>query len=159
MSSSSKAIAACALILLICIGALSFWSEVRNGKEREWVTRALLVVEKLQAVRIDISQAKIRLQKPSLQTTSLDSLVRPAVEDLNRAYSGRKIDWQAGDLFDVKCDPGLMKQVFVNLLSNAVKYTARQEHAVIQVGQMGQGHELVVFVRDNGVGFDMKYAR
>jgi len=51
-----------------------------------------------------------------------------------------------------------MKQVFTNRLSNAVKYTRRRKHAVIQVGQTRQNGERVVFVRDNGVGFDMQYA-
>jgi hypothetical protein len=55
MTPSSKAIAACALLIVFCIGALSFWSEVRNEEEREWVTHTLLVVEKLQAIRIDIT--------------------------------------------------------------------------------------------------------
>jgi CHASE3 domain sensor protein len=55
---SSKAIAASALVILVCIGVLSFRSEVRNERDREWVTHTLLVVEKLQAVRIDITQAE-----------------------------------------------------------------------------------------------------
>src|SRR5271166_4985634 len=58
MTSSSKAIAASALLLLICIGALSFWSEVQNEADREWVTHTHLVVERLQAIRIDITQAE-----------------------------------------------------------------------------------------------------
>jgi light-regulated signal transduction histidine kinase (bacteriophytochrome) len=52
---------------------------------------------------------------------------------------------------------GIDEQVFVNLLSNAVKYTRKKEHAVIQVGQMSQNDQRVVFVRDNGAGFEMQY--
>jgi len=48
--------------------------------------------------------------------------------------------------------------VFMNLLSNAVKYTRRQAHALIQVGQSMQNGERVIFIRDNGVGFEMQYA-
>jgi len=58
MTSSSKTIAACALIILVCIGTLSFWSEGRNDEDREWVNHTYLVVEKLQTVRIDITQAE-----------------------------------------------------------------------------------------------------
>ena len=58
MTSSIKAIAACALIVLACIGALSFLSEVRNDEDREWVRHTYLVVGKLQTVRIDITQAE-----------------------------------------------------------------------------------------------------
>jgi light-regulated signal transduction histidine kinase (bacteriophytochrome) len=52
----------------------------------------------------------------------------------------------------------LMKQVFVNLLSNAVKFTRARPRAVIKVDQMNIDGESATFVRDNGVGFSMKYA-
>src|SRR5580692_2589014 len=58
MTSSSKAIAACALIILACIGMLSFWSEVRSEEDRALVRHTYLVVGKLQDVRIDITQAE-----------------------------------------------------------------------------------------------------
>jgi len=57
----------------------------------------------------------------------------------------------------VECDPGLIRQVFVNLLSNAVKFTRPRDPAVIEVGQVERNGRTAVFVRDNGVGFDMKY--
>ena len=54
-----KATAACALIILACVGSLSFWNELRNEEDRAWVTHTyLFVVEKLQSVRIDITQAE-----------------------------------------------------------------------------------------------------
>jgi two-component system, chemotaxis family, sensor kinase Cph1 len=77
--------------------------------------------------------------------------------ELAREGAGREIEWRIGKLFSAECDAGLMKQVFVNLLSNAVKYTGKREHAVIEVGQMMQSGQQVVFVRDNGVGFEMQY--
>src|ERR1700722_10062856 len=58
MSPSSKAIAVIPLIVLACIGMLSFWSEVRNEENRAWVRHTYLVVEKLQDIRIDITQAE-----------------------------------------------------------------------------------------------------
>ncbi len=58
MTSLSKAIAVCALMILLGIGALSYWGTVRDEEDREWVTHTLLVVEKLQKVRIDITQAE-----------------------------------------------------------------------------------------------------
>jgi signal transduction histidine kinase len=104
-----------------------------------------------------LSLSKIGRQELALQATPLDSILRQVVEDLAPECSGRDVEWQIGSLFSADCDPGLMKQVFVNLLSNAVKYTGKREHAVIQVGQMTENDMRVIFVRDNGVGFEMQY--
>jgi signal transduction histidine kinase len=102
--------------------------------------------------------AQIGRQELTLQNTSLSSLVAQGIEDISPEYEGRELGWEIGDLSEAECDPGLMKQVFANLLSNAVKYTRKREHAVIQVGETTHNGERVIFVRDNGVGFDMQYA-
>jgi signal transduction histidine kinase len=101
--------------------------------------------------------SKVGQQKLSIRQTPLGFLLAQVIEDLAPECSGRDLIWRVGDLFSAECDPGLIKQVFVNLLSNAVKYTRTREHAVIEVGQARQNDEQVVFVRDNGVGFDMQY--
>jgi signal transduction histidine kinase len=105
-----------------------------------------------------LALSQIGRQELSFQDTALGSLVAQAVEDLAPEFAGRDLKWQIGDLFNAECDSRLMKQVFANLLSNAVKYTRKREYAVIQVGQTTVNGERVVFVRDNGVGFDMQYA-
>jgi signal transduction histidine kinase len=105
-----------------------------------------------------LNLSKIGRQELALEATPLELLVRQAVEELAPEGPGREIEWRIGDLFIAKCDPGLMRQVFVNLLSNAVKYSGKREHAVIEVGQVMQNGERVVFVRDNGVGFERQYA-
>lgn len=104
-----------------------------------------------------LSLSKVGRQELSLGTVLLDSLLRQAVEELAPECSRREIEWRIGDLFGAECDPGLMKQVFVNLMSNAIKYTGKRKHAVIEVGQMMLNGERVVFVRDNGAGFEMQY--
>jgi signal transduction histidine kinase len=105
-----------------------------------------------------LALSQIGRQELVFQETELGSLVAQVVEDLAPESAGRELEWQIGELFSAECDPGLMKQVFMNLLSNAVKYTRRQAHALIQVGQTMQNGEPVIFVRDNGVGFEMQYA-
>jgi two-component system sensor histidine kinase/response regulator len=89
--------------------------------------------------------------------TELSRIVDEAVAEIKLETQGRQIEWQIGDLPSVTCDPGLMKQVFANLLSNAVKYTQPRANAAIEVGQMNIAGELAIYVRDNGVGFDMKH--
>jgi PAS domain S-box-containing protein len=91
------------------------------------------------------------------QPTELNLLVEAVLADLKPETERRQIEWRIGQLPSVKCDPGLVKLVFANLLSNAIKFTRRQERAIIQVGQMKVKGEQVFFVRDNGVGFNMRY--
>ncbi len=105
-----------------------------------------------------LSLSKVGRQELALQETPLDPMLRRVIEELAPEYSGRQVDWQVGELFSAECDPALMKQVFVNLLSNAVKYTRKKERAVIQVGHRRENGQRVIFVRDNGAGFDMEYA-
>jgi signal transduction histidine kinase len=90
--------------------------------------------------------------------TDMDSLVKDVLVDLQPEFAGRKIEWQIAELPSIECDPGLVKQVFANLLSNAVKYTRVRETAVIEVGRVGEEEAPVFFVRDNGAGFDQRYA-
>jgi two-component system sensor histidine kinase/response regulator len=94
----------------------------------------------------------------ALQMTPLNPLVENVLRDLESETANRTIDWRVGLLPAVNCDPGLVQQLFVNLLSNAVKYTRRCERAVIEIDQSTVEGELVFFVRDNGAGFDPKYA-
>jgi PAS domain S-box-containing protein len=93
----------------------------------------------------------------SMQLTGLSSLLEEAIRDLQPEMAGREIEWRIGKLPFVECDAALMKQVFANLLSNALKFTRPRERAVIEVGETTQDGRAVIFVRDNGVGFSMKY--
>lgn len=70
----------------------------------------------------------------------------------------QKIDFQCGQLPPCFADRTLIRQVFINLLSNAVKYSRHRESAQIQVDFLLDNKEIIYFVRDNGVGFDMKYS-
>jgi K+-sensing histidine kinase KdpD len=101
-----------------------------------------------------------RLGKKELarHSTDLTELAESTVAELRMDNSSRRIEWRVETLPAVNCDAGLVKQVFVNLLSNAAKYTRPREEAVIEVGQKAVDGTTAIFVRDNGVGFNMKYA-
>jgi PAS domain S-box-containing protein len=106
-----------------------------------------------------LNLARIGRQELRIQVTALSSLVQEILRDLMREEAqGRDILWQVGELPFADCDPGLIKQVFFNLLSNAIKYTRPRKPAVIEVGQTNVEGRSAIFVRDNGVGFNMKYA-
>ncbi len=90
--------------------------------------------------------------------TDLNELAAETILSLEAETRGREVDWRVGRLSIAQCDPGLLRQVFFNLLSNALKFTHPREKAVIEIGEIRNEGEPVIFVRDNGVGFDMKYA-
>ena len=104
-----------------------------------------------------LNLARVGRQELRRKPIPLGGLVNEVVADLKRETEGRHIEWHIRQLPIIECDPGLMKQVFANLLSNAVKYTRPREKTVIEVGSSKANGNTAVFVRDNGVGFNMKY--
>ena len=121
-------------------------SRIRDGTRR----MGMMVDDLLNLTRLGRKEL-------SMQLTGLSSLLDEAIRDLQPEMAGREIEWRIGKLPFVECDPALVKQVFANLLSNALKFTRPQEHAVIEVGATTQDGPSIIFVRDNGVGFSMKY--
>jgi PAS domain S-box-containing protein len=102
--------------------------------------------------------AQLGRQDVHTRPTPLNAIVKETLNELRADATDRMIQWTVGDLPWVECDPGLMKIVFTNLLSNAIKYTRPREMATIEVGCSLSDGWSTVFVRDNGVGFNMKYA-
>jgi PAS domain S-box-containing protein len=89
----------------------------------------------------------------------LGNMVEEVRRQLIPEAAGRAITWRVGPLPQVSGDLAMLHQVFANLLGNAIKYTRPKSDALIEVGsQMTAEGEEVIFVRDNGAGFDPKYA-
>ena len=92
------------------------------------------------------------------QRFELAELVEETIGQLGPEANGRNFLWKKSSLPAVQADPALLRQVLINLLSNAIKYTRPRNPAQIEIGCASRnGEETVIFVRDNGVGFDMRY--
>lgn len=92
-------------------------------------------------------------------TVDMSALVQTVLRELEPDTQGRTIEWRVSPLPAVQGDASLLRQVWTNLLSNAVKYSRPRAQAVIEVGcAKDKPNETIFFVRDNGVGFEMKYA-
>jgi PAS domain S-box-containing protein len=118
-----------------------------------------------------LNLARVGRAELKRQPTSLDILVAEVVQELKDETKNRNIDWKIGSLGTVNCDPGLMKLVWVNLLGNALKYSRPRATAIIEVDKVQlnststvannnspNNGESTFRVRDNGVGFDMRFA-
>jgi PAS domain S-box-containing protein len=107
--------------------------------------------------------ARVGRHAVSRQPTDLNSLVAEVIAMLTPETEGRQVEWMLADLPAVECDAVLVKQVFQNLLANALKFTRsragvdRNAKTVIEVNHKETEGQTVFMVRDNGVGFSMKY--
>jgi len=116
-----------------------------------------------------LNLARVGRQAINRQPAKLNAIVAEVIAILQPEREGRSVEWVVADLPIVECDPVLVKQVFQNLLANALKFTrtpvggaraatpAPTPRAVIEISQKEDEGQLVFVVRDNGIGFDMKY--
>jgi hypothetical protein len=103
--------------------------------------------------------SRVGQQALSKRAIDVAALVQEVVDDLRREQAGRDVDIRVGELPAATADRALLKQVFANLLSNACKFTRDRQPASIEVGCRRVAGQAVYFVRDNGAGFDMQYAK
>lgn len=102
--------------------------------------------------------ARLSRQPLEVRPTDMDALVGEALDQLHSLRQGRKVELRIAALPAGEADPALLKQVWINLLSNALKYSRPRDPAVIEIGGDVEEGRLRYFVRDNGTGFDMRYA-
>jgi PAS domain S-box-containing protein len=129
-------------------GARHYLDRIQAGTQK----MGLLVDELLNLAKVG-RHAIIR------QPTRLNAIVSEVQTMLEADAEGREVQWVIGDLPLVQCDPVLAKQIFQNLLANALKFTRTRNPAVIQVShtENTEDGQPVFVVRDNGIGFNMKY--
>ena len=101
-----------------------------------------------------------RLGRQPLRRSPVDmtAMARKIYDELRAGTPERTVDFRLDSLPSVPADPALLRQVWINLLDNALKFTRQREHAGIVVSGSVYAGEAIYSVRDNGAGFDMKYA-
>jgi signal transduction histidine kinase len=139
--------------------ALKQAGEALNQKSRDYFKTVSDTVSEMGQLIDDLLEfSRIGKVEMRQSTVELEGLVEETISGLIQESEGRKISWKRGPLPSVRGDYSMLKQVFVNLLSNAVKYTRPRDQAEIEIGCSGEKDgQAVLFVRDNGVGFDMAY--
>jgi len=111
---------------------------------------------------IDDLLAFSRVGQSEMQKTdiNLDELVRETLGDFKTETKGRNIAWNIHPLPAVRADRALLRMVLANLISNAVKFTGQRAEARIEIGCAPEKNgETVIFIRDNGAGFDPEYTK
>lgn len=100
-----------------------------------------------------------RLSRNEMNLTRVDlKKIMCEIKDcLSNDLIDRDIEWKINDLPVVYGDPSMLRQVITNLLSNAIKYTKNKNKSIIEIGSKESNNEDIIFIKDNGVGFCMKY--
>ena len=88
----------------------------------------------------------------------MGEVVRSVFEELTTPVERERVSLLVGELPAADGDPALVRQLVTNLLSNALKFSSGRDRPVVEVGSEDEAGRVVYFVRDNGAGFDMKYA-
>jgi PAS domain S-box-containing protein len=135
-------------------------SSVLNEKSQRYMT-AILDSAKRMGILIDDLLTFSRMGRVDARRTqvNLDQLVKEVLGEARQETTGREIVWRIGSLPICYGDRSMLKLVFVNLISNAIKFTRQRQPAEIEIRCAQESKdEIAIFVRDNGTGFDMKYA-
>ena len=135
-------------------------ASVLDNKSKRYIGVILESAKKMGALIDDLlGFSRIGRAETSKATVNLAQLVEEALSEVRRDLGDRNIVWKVDKLPAAYGDRAMLRLALVNLISNAVKFTRTRTPAEIEIGYMKQtDNQVVMFVRDNGVGFDMKYA-
>jgi light-regulated signal transduction histidine kinase (bacteriophytochrome) len=134
-------------------------SAVLDGENRNFLKQIIDGAAQMDQL-IDALLAFYRTTRTELclGEVDLEALLEETLVLCHAKLRDRHIEWRRNALPKVRGDKTLLRLVFVNLLSNAIKYTRMRELASIEIGARQEPERTVVFVRDNGAGFDMRYS-
>ena len=130
-----------------------------DDKGRRYISMILDSANRMGSLVDDLlAFSRIGRAETQKTTVKLEQLVKEIVDQVAPDTQGRNIQWQIGTLPICHGDPAMLRLVFANLISNALKFTRTRDQAEIQIDSVNhRPDEVGVFVKDNGVGFDMKY--
>ena len=134
------------------------YSSVIDDEGKRLLDRVNVNAEKM-GILIDDLLTFSRLGRKELSKTNVNMtpLVKGVINEAEKLANGRVII-KCNELLNANCDAALMKQVMINLIGNAVKYSSKKETPEIEISSRTTENELIYTVRDNGAGFDMRYA-
>ncbi len=138
---------------------LKQYAERLDERGRDYLQRIRRASQRMGELIDDL----LRLSKLSDSTVktepvNLSGVANSILAELQLCSPERKVSTEVQDPVEASCDPRLLRIALENLLGNAWKFTATKQHAIIRFGAKQQDGEQIIYVKDNGAGFDMKYA-
>jgi signal transduction histidine kinase len=128
-----------------------------TGKDQ--LRRVRAATQRMSALIDDLlNLARVTRSEMKVETVDLAPLAHSIVSELRTGHPERNVEFVIQDELVAKADPHLMRVVLENLLGNAWKYTSRRNSARVEVGRNGNNGKSTFFVRDDGAGFDPRYA-
>jgi PAS domain S-box-containing protein len=135
-------------------------SSIVDEKSHRYIITILESAKRMGTLIDDLlAFSKIGRAEARETTVSLEELVKEVLGEVQPETDGRNIDWKIGALPDLYGDRSMLRLALINFISNAVKFTRTRSQAEIEIGCLEKDKDgPIVFIKDNGVGFDMKYA-
>ncbi len=129
------------------------------GEESRKLLTTIIAASKRMGILVDdlLEFAKMGRKDMLRRPVDLGQLIQEIIDSFAAETKGRKITWVVEKLPQVSGDLEMLRLVFINLISNAVKFTQKRSEASIEIGYADTGGEHVIYVKDNGIGFDMTY--
>lgn len=135
-------------------------SSILDEKSHRYIITILEAAKRMGTLIDDLlAFSRIGRAEARETTVSLEQLVKEVLSEVQPETDGRNIAWKIGALPDLYGDRSMLRLALINFISNAVKFTRTRPQAEIEIGCLEKNMDgAVVFIKDNGVGFDMKYA-
>ena len=137
---------------------LDDYADKLDAEGRHFLNSICANTEKMSQLIDDLlTFSRLSRQEMSLSDIKMETLVQSVWDELKSINPGREIKFSVNELPPTKGDGPMIRQVWVNLLSNAIKFTIPRKIALIEIGSNFTESDIIYYIKDNGVGFDVKY--